>query len=39
MVEKEVDMSANVEETKWRTLTVGSALLIWIWRWETVTSV
>lgn len=26
MVEKQVDMSANVEETKWKTQTVGSAL-------------
>lgn len=39
MVEKQVDMSLGVEEMKWKTWRVGNALLIWIWRWEAVTSV
>lgn len=32
-------MSLNVEEMKWKTWTVGNALLVWIWRWEAMTSV
>lgn len=36
-MEKQVDVSPHVEETKWKTRTVGygvSWLLIWVWRWE-----
>jgi len=33
-VEKQVDVSADVEEMKWKPLTVGSALLIWVQRWK-----